>query len=287
VDTGGLGYRDTVAAYIVGGQRYAAIIDTGYSSTVSRLLGAAERLGLAEKIRYIIPTHAHLDHCGAAGDLVSVIRGAEVYAHERALPHLVNPSRLLESVMAFYDPPTFSAMGGTRPVCSERARVLRDGDEIELGGLTIRAFYTHGHANHHLSIHLVEKGYVVTGDAVPSKYPFAEYFIPNTAPPRFDLDEALRSLEKIFRLEPRLLLTPHYGPLLPSQTLYQRYVTVITEAVELARAMSSRGGGVAELEARLGERITGFPRLAELHPVARMAVKLAAISLSQTYRSST
>ncbi|MCS7145083.1 MAG: MBL fold metallo-hydrolase [Nitrososphaerota archaeon] len=287
VETGGLGYRNTVAAYIVAGERSSAIIDTGYASSARRVASAIVESGASQNLRYIIPTHAHLDHCGATGDLASIFAGAEVYTHERALPHLINPSRLLEGVKSIYEAHVFSAMGGIRPLDESRSRVMDDGEEIDLGGMTIRSIYTHGHAPHHLSIQIIEKGYVVTGDAVPSRYPFTDFFIPNTVPPKYDLDQALKSIRKIFELEPRLLLTPHYGPILPSHSLRERYEQVIKDSVELAKKLISRGAGIEELRSSLTAYLAGHSDLSKLHPYIQSAISLAALALYQTYKSST
>lgn len=287
VETGGLGYRNTVAAYIVAGEKGSAIIDTGYASSARRVASAIIESGASQNLRYIIPTHVHLDHCGATGDLAATFRDAEVYAHERALPHLVNPSKLLESVKSIYDSHVFSAMGGMRPVEEPRSHVMDDGEEIDLGGLTIRSIYTHGHAPHHLSIHIVEKRYIVTGDAVPSKYPFTEFLIPNTVPPKYDLDQAMSSIAKIFELEPQLLLTPHYGPILPSVRLREKYERVIKESVELARRLIKGGQGIEELRIGLTAYLTGQSSLSMLHPYIQSAIKLSALALYQTYKSST
>ncbi len=287
VDTGGLGFRNTVAAYIVRGERYAAVVDTGYGSSSRRVAQAIAKANAADKLRYIIPTHAHLDHCGASGDLANVYRGAEVFAHERALPHLINPARLLESVKAIYPAHALAAMGGMSPVDENRAQVMDDGEEIDLGGLTLRSIYTPGHAPHHLSIQIVELGYIVTGDAVPSKYSFSEYYIPNIVPPKYDLEQALQSLRKLFDLNPRLLLTPHFGPILPSESLHEKYVSVIMGAVEAARELIGRGEGLEALRSRLAATITGRTDLSGLHPSIQVGVIFAALSLYQTYKSST
>ncbi|MEM0444414.1 MAG: MBL fold metallo-hydrolase [Nitrososphaerota archaeon] len=287
VETGGLGYPNTVAAYIVAGEKYSAIIDTGYASSARRVASAIVESGVASNLRYIIPTHAHLDHCGATSELASIFKGSRVYAHERALPHLINPSRLLESVKSIYEEHILAAMGGMKPLDESLSQVMEDGEEIDLGGVTIRSIYTHGHAPHHLSIQIVEKGYIATGDAVPSRYPFTGYFIPNTVPPKYDLDQALRSIGKIFELEPRLLLTPHYGPIFPSPELQGKYEEVIVGSVELARRLINGGGGVEEIRSSLVTYLTGQRVFSMLHPYIQSAIKLSALALYQTYKSST
>jgi glyoxylase-like metal-dependent hydrolase (beta-lactamase superfamily II) len=288
VDTGGLGYWNTVAAYVVRGSRYAAVLDTGYASGAARIVSALTRIGVEKgELRYIIVTHAHLDHCGASGDLLASYPLSGVYAHERAVPHLVDPSRLLASVRSIYSDGLLQRMGGMRPTEEGRTYVLGDGEEIGLGGLTVRAVYTPGHAPHHLSLEIVERGYVVTGDAVPSRYPFASYYIPNAVPPRYDYELALASIKKLFGLGPRLLLTPHYGPLIASEVLMEKYIEVIEACVGLARSLARGAGRVEELEAAVRRRIAGEVDPRGLHPSIRTALRFVALSLHQTYSSST
>jgi glyoxylase-like metal-dependent hydrolase (beta-lactamase superfamily II) len=288
IDTGGLGYRNTVAAYIARGRRSSAVLDTGYASSTSRIVSALSRIGVGEReLRYIIPTHAHLDHCGASGELLARYESSEVYAHERAVPHLVDPSRLVASVRSIYSENIYEQMDGARPTDEGRTHVLGDGDELDLGGVTIRAIYTPGHAPHHLSLEIVERRYVVTGDAVPSRYPFTNYYIPNSVPPRYDHEQAVASIEKLFGLRPRLLLTPHYGPIYPSEALRERYIEAIRSSVDQAKRLAGRGAGFEELEAEIRRSLAGGvdPRL--LHPTIRMALRLVALSLHQTYKSPT
>ena len=61
--------RDTLAAcYLVRRGDEAAIIETGTSLSVPRVLAVLRAQGIApEQVRYIIPTHVHLDHAGGAG----------------------------------------------------------------------------------------------------------------------------------------------------------------------------------------------------------------------------
>src|SRR4051794_23874299 len=69
------------------------LVDPGPESCLPTLLQA---LG-GEQPRALLLTHIHLDHAGATGALVERWPDLEVYVHKRGAPHLIDPSRLMES----------------------------------------------------------------------------------------------------------------------------------------------------------------------------------------------
>lgn len=99
----------------------AAVIDPG--GDAPRLLTALKGL----EIRYILLTHGHYDHTGAAAELASAFPQAEVYIHERDYrdvdPSLF-PLRTELSAVNFYD----------------------EGDCLPLGELELQVLYTPGHS---------------------------------------------------------------------------------------------------------------------------------------------
>src|SRR5690349_2878097 len=74
------------------------IIDCGPTSCLPSLL---EGLGGARP-RALLLTHIHLDHAGAAGDLVARWPDLTVYVHEVGAPHLIDPGRLVGSATRIY-----------------------------------------------------------------------------------------------------------------------------------------------------------------------------------------
>src|SRR4051812_44901146 len=88
-----LHFRNTpglIAAYLVESEGELALIETGPGSTLARLRAGIGELGFDEKaIRRVFVTHVHLDHAGAAGWWAR--QGAQVYCHQRAERHLVDP----------------------------------------------------------------------------------------------------------------------------------------------------------------------------------------------------
>ena len=49
--------------------------------------------------RAILLTHIHFDHAGATGALCRLWPDAEVWVHERGARHMIDPSRLVASVL--------------------------------------------------------------------------------------------------------------------------------------------------------------------------------------------
>jgi glyoxylase-like metal-dependent hydrolase (beta-lactamase superfamily II) len=67
-----------------------AFIETGTAPGVPRLL------------RYVIPTHVHLDHAGGAGALMRALPAAKLVAHPRGARHLIDPAKLIAGAEAVY-----------------------------------------------------------------------------------------------------------------------------------------------------------------------------------------
>ncbi|MEM4675453.1 MAG: MBL fold metallo-hydrolase, partial [Nitrososphaerota archaeon] len=102
IDTMALGVREFVAAYLLVDEK-TALIDTGYASSLNVLLSDIKSIGLdPSMLDYIIVTHVHLDHAGAAGSLIKTATNAKVLAHPRGVKHLVDPTRLISSVEEIY-----------------------------------------------------------------------------------------------------------------------------------------------------------------------------------------
>lgn len=107
----------------------AVIIDPG--GEADAVIAAVRTEGYS--VRAIINTHGHADHIAANGALRQEF-GCPIMIHELDAPCLSDPDANL------------SVMAGFGSVVSPPAdRLLRDGDEIQIGESTMRVMHTPGH----------------------------------------------------------------------------------------------------------------------------------------------
>ena len=277
VDTKALGFEQVVACYLVRGRK-TALVDTGYASSSDHTLESLKNLGV-EKLDYIIPTHVHLDHCGAAWKIAEHYPGATVLAHERAVKHLVDPSRLKASVLELYGEEVVKMFGPLEPIEGSRVFKAGDGETLQLGDVELTFIYTPGHAPHQLSV-AVSDGSVITADAVPAKYMGKPFIIPTTPPPSFDLQQYIASLRKIGQLGAKTFHTPHFGPTRADGEWVETLVGKVMSWFETAEAVIRGGGGLPQLLETL-ERKTVEEAGMELPVYARNLLKLSVMGLYQ------
>lgn len=193
-----------------------AFIEAHTVHALPRLLRALEEAGRApEDVRYVVVTHAHLDHAAGASALLSKCPNATLLAHPRAARHLIDPSKLVASATSVYGPERFAALYGTiGPIPKERVRALADGESFELGGAALTAFHTAGHANHHFVVDDPATDTTFTGDTFGLVYPALQtggrFAIPSTSPTNFDHAEALKSIDKVLSFGRRWVAPTHF-----------------------------------------------------------------------------
>jgi glyoxylase-like metal-dependent hydrolase (beta-lactamase superfamily II) len=112
----------------------AAIIDTGVNRSVPGMLAALAERGVApDCVDWIILTHVHLDHAGAAGAFAERCPNAKVAVHPRGARHVVDPTRLMAGTVAIYGAEaTQRIYGDVLPVPKERVVETPDGAVISL-----------------------------------------------------------------------------------------------------------------------------------------------------------
>ena len=99
-----------------------AFIETATSHVRPRLLAALEQQGLRpEAVRYVVVTHAHLDHSAGASALLAACPRATLLAHPRAARHLIDPSKLVQSATGVYGEERFAKLPSASEADTEDA----------------------------------------------------------------------------------------------------------------------------------------------------------------------
>ena len=193
-----------------------AFIEAHTAHALPRLLGAlAEQGKQPEDVRWVVVTHAHLDHAAGASALLAACPKATLVAHARAAKNLIDPARLIEGATAVYGAARFAELYGTvTAIPKERVIVLGDGESIELGDAKLTAWNTSGHAYHHFIVDDPATDTVFTGDTFGLVYPALQnhglFALPSTSPTGFNAEEARKSLDKVLSLGRRSVCPTHY-----------------------------------------------------------------------------
>ena len=206
-DTRQLGHAGIIAATALETSNGLALFDTGPESTFTNVATELRAAGYApEDVRHVFLSHIHFDHAGAAWRFAEL--GATVYVHRRGAPHLIDPTRLVESAARIFGADMQKLWGTIAAVRAEQVRVLDDGDVIRLGALEIRALATPGHASHHHVYHWDDTlfGGDIAGVRIGGGPP-----IPPFVPPELHIESWLESIDKIRALNVAKLYLPHFG----------------------------------------------------------------------------
>jgi len=209
-----LGRPGHIGVYCLETSEGLAVVDTGPASTLGRFQDGIRALGatLAD-VRIVLATHIHIDHTGAAGQLVEATPRIKVYVHERGAPHLADPARLVRSATMVYGEENMLRLHGeVKPVPVEQIVPLTGGEILEFGNRRIASAYTPGHASHHLAFLDEATGTAFTGEALGDQVGLSEVPIPVTPPPDVDVEALLESGERIMGWKATLLCPTHFGP---------------------------------------------------------------------------
>lgn len=243
IDTGY--YRPGLAAsYLMVQGEQAAFIDTGTYHSVPVLLELLKNKGIQrENVAYVMPTHAHLDHAGGAGELMRCLPNATLIAHPRAARHLIDPEKLIAGALAVYGEAEFAkGFGRLVPVPEHRVSVIEDGFTLDFNGRPLLFLDTPGHARHHYSIFDdVSQGFF-TGDTFGISYPELDcgstpLIFPSTTPVQFDPDAWHRTIDRYLQFNPTRVFLTHFGMITEILGLADTLRRGIDAFVELAQCV--------------------------------------------------
>jgi len=198
------GFRQFISAWLYRGDNFTLLVDPGPLSTIPHLLAELGRYGV-EELDYILLTHIHIDHAGGSGALLREFPRAKIICHPDGIRHLVDPAKLWEGTRTVLGPQLAAAYGEI--VTVPRENILF---EEEIGTTGVRAFLTPGHAQHHCCYLLDDLLFAGEVAGVRCVVPDGIMIRPAT-PPRFILDVALDSVERMLALKPGRMVFAHYG----------------------------------------------------------------------------
>ena len=126
---------DGLASYLITSPQGHILVDTVMPEATSQTKASIEKLGFkVSDIKYLVNTHAHIDHTGGFAEMKQV-SGAQMVAGEADKPLLAGgyyPGQREETVLQF--PPV------------KVDRTVREGDKVTVGEVTLTARATPGHS---------------------------------------------------------------------------------------------------------------------------------------------
>ena len=248
------------AAYLLHDGQQAVFIEVNTTHAVPRLLDALHREGLTpSQVSWILVTHIHLDHAGGTAALAAACPRARIGAHPRAVPHLVDPTKLVASARAVYGEERFRVLyGEIAPIAPGRVKAFEDEASLKLASdWHFRFLHTRGHANHHFCILHEETRSVFTGDSFGVAYPAlvargahtVPFVFPSTSPTDFDAEEALRTVDRIEKLGARAAYPTHFGALMEIGSAASQLRMSLQFSTQLLKEVSGAGFPHEQIEA--------------------------------------
>lgn len=213
IDLGFQGWDHAVYAYLLATPDELALIETGPASTLPALWAGIKAAGFDPALlRKIFVSHIHLDHSGAAGVIARELPEVNVFVHPAGAPHLIDPTKLVNSAGRLYTDRMDALWGEVAPLPAERVVALSDGETLDAAGHVLSVLFTPGHASHHVAYWDPEPGVIFSGDVGGVRMPGADYALPPAPPPELAPDAWAISVERLRQTGAQRLFLTHGGP---------------------------------------------------------------------------
>jgi len=200
IDINMFGIPGVTAMYLIESGK-KCIIDGGTHTEARKILRQLKELD-AFPPDMIIITHSHWDHCQAVPFLSQrakrLGKEIEIYASAKAIPNLKDQS--------FNDVFEVGPFNDIEIV----VKPLKEGDVIDLEGITLKIFDVPGHMNDHIAILDEKNKNLFIGDAIGYKVA-DNVFVPPFMPPYWDKAAYLNTIEKLKKIDYKTLSLAHFG----------------------------------------------------------------------------
>lgn len=228
----------TIASYLIAGPEGLVLVETGPASTLPTLRAQLAKVGCQlSDIGHVLVTHIHLDHAGAAGWLAR--EGAQIYVHQVGAPHLVDPSRLLQSAARIYGDKMDPLWGETVAAPASKVTAVQDTEIIDVAGLRFVALDSPGHAWHHLTYRLNDIAF--TGDAAGIHLPGTNLVDLPAPPPEFKLEVWDKTIDRLLAEKFSAIYPTHFGRVDLPKAQLENLRKIMHEAAEFIRQRMADG----------------------------------------------
>jgi hydroxyacylglutathione hydrolase len=192
--------------YLVVGKRLA-FVDTGLPEYFEFIKGYVAGLGHQWRdVCFIINTHVHGDHVGCNKALKNICE-AKLAVHTLDAKYIENPDDFLKDT--FKHAPQSEDYRRQAKSWKDNVDVfLKDGDRIELGGVTLEVVHTPGHTRGSICLYDRERKTLFSGDALQGTTAFVKEFGPVTGL-YTDVDAYVRSIQRLVNMDIDLILPGH------------------------------------------------------------------------------
>lgn len=254
-------HRENLAAcYMVEAGSEVAFVEVGTNSSTPRLMQVLVQRGWnPEDVRYVIVTHAHLDHAGGAGSLMQLLPNATLLAHPYCARHMIDPAKLEAGARAVYGDSRFDRIFGRLiPVEETRTQIMNDGDEASLGERKFRFIDTPGHARHHFCVHDSQTNGWFTGDTFGLSYREFDtangaFILPTTTPVQFDPDALKESVRRLASGQPDYMYLTHFGRVGNVQQLTEKMLEGVDAYAAFGEQFKNADSRRKKIEAAMAE----------------------------------
>ena len=215
-----------------------ALVDPGPGSCIETLKStlAAGGIGMRD-VESVLITHIHLDHAGATGLLVRENPRIKVFVHEKGAPHMIDPSKLVNSANQLWGVEGVQKLwGAVLPVPESNLTVLRGGEQVHAAARSFETQYTPGHASHHVSYFDGREGLAWAGDTAGLRFtPSIVFTLPPTPPPDINLEAWRESVAKLRAWKPQTVFITHFGPYADVPAHFDHFEHSLHDVAEMAR----------------------------------------------------
>jgi len=143
-------------------------------------------------------------------------QGATIYVHPRGLSHLAGPERLYNSARMIYGEAMGTLWGAMEPIPETQLYAPAHGETVEAAGLQFTAWFTPGHAVHHIAWEAAMPGSpaethaLFTGDVAGVRID-DKLVVPPCPPPDIHIEDWLASIQLIRDMPVETLFLTHFG----------------------------------------------------------------------------